>query len=402
MGACPYGAEPTPGAEETQVWIDRAELALSVANIIKDYAPLTWASIAMSLTSVEGICAENPDPPEPITVADLIGQTTAFPAPSGLLNQAVVVKAYQWLRYQQFLFYCQCKLPPTTPGANCTHAPASFPIGSLDQVAGPFPVQLDAAVRDSWITHANGDFDMYFTGRAQVDGGAHTGNELLIEYQNDLGAWVVAGDIETLNLRHSFCGPEFMAAVARKPGLNTGWRIRNRAGGAHTITNFEICFCAVSSSPPPLPVQPPLTGTPLPPAHSCSTEDLCAITNELAHRLTVIGAQISDIQAMIGGRDQLRVINETLISGEGEIELVPGTRAVSVELTALGPEAYTSALGRPRGLMRVGSIRWADGTGYSPRTFIDADHFTDEPPVGAIAVSYQLLAGTAGVLQQLG
>jgi hypothetical protein len=122
---------------------------------------------------------------------------------------------------------------------------------------------------------------------------------------------------------------------------------------------------------------------------------------ELSHRLTNVAAQVSDIQATVGGRDVLTEISRQTITGEGEANLALGTRAVSVELTVLGPDAYTSALGRPRGLMRVGSIRYGDGVGYSPRRFIDADRFDDVVDPFALTVSWQLLPGTTGILKML-
>jgi hypothetical protein len=123
---------------------------------------------------------------------------------------------------------------------------------------------------------------------------------------------------------------------------------------------------------------------------------------EINRRLSMIAGQISDIQASTGGFDQLQVLTTQQMTPEGEATLVLGTRAVSVELTALGDEAFTSALGRPRGLMRVGSVRWGDGIGYSPRRFIDADRFDDARPAGATTISWQLLPGTTGILKMLG
>lgn len=132
-------------------------------------------------------------------------------------------------------------------------------------------------------------------------------------------------------------------------------------------------------------------------AQQCCPPDL-GVTNSLAR----LAAQLSDIQAMLGTSDVLVELGRQTITLEGEAQLALGTRAISVELTALGNEAYTSALGRPRGLMRVGSIRWGDGLGYSWRRFIDADRWTDQRPIGALSVSWQLLSGTTAILKFLG
>ena len=92
------------------------------------------------------------------------------------------------------------------------------------------------------------------------------------------------------------------------------------------------------------------------------------------------------------------ILSSADISGEGELALPIGTRAVAIELQELGDEAFTSALGRPRGLMRVGSVRWGSSTGYSERIFIDADKWQRPRPANVQSLSWQLLAGTSGTL----
>jgi hypothetical protein len=401
MPACPNGAEPKPGSEDVQVWIDRLALAGDVATLIRSYAPLAWASIAASLTSIEGICAENPDPPEPITALDIIQQTGATISGGALLEPAVIRKAYAWLRYQQFLNFCQCKLPEPTPGNNCTGAIAPFTLPALNSVSAAFPITIDQAVLDSWALYANGDWQMSWSGSASVSGAATTGNDLFIEIQGSDGVfWNTTIDIQSLNADPDTTTFDFQVRT-RRPGPATAVRVRNGAGGSYTVSNFVWCFEPLPTFPPPLPTQPPLTDTPLPPSLACATEDLCAMVTELAHRLTVIAAQVSDIQAVLTTTDRLEVIDVISMIPEGEITLALGTRAVSVELTALGDEAFTSALGRPRGLMRVGSIRWGDGVGYSPRQFIDADRFDALRPAGALSISWQLLPGTQGILKML-
>lgn len=132
-------------------------------------------------------------------------------------------------------------------------------------------------------------------------------------------------------------------------------------------------------------------------AAACCPPDQ-GIVDQLLHLAT----QISDIQAALGTASVLVELSRQTLTPEGEATLPLGTRAVSIELTALGSQAYTSALGRPRGLMRVGSVRWGDGIGYSPRRFIDADRFDDTRPAGATTLSWQLLAGTEAILKYLG
>ena len=402
MPACPSGAVANELGAGTQVWLDRAELALSVATLIKTYAPAAFAAIAVSLVDIDQVCNENPDPPAPITLEDILRQTASTVTAGALADPVLIQKAYAWLKYQQFLTYCVCLPPSTTPGSNCTAAPASIALGSLGSVAGPFPVHLDQAIIDSWPVQPNGDWTWGYQGSCTVSGAASTGDNLIVEYLSTAGTWIPGPELDLLNQQSASCSYANYQSTVPKIPQDTQVRIRNNAGGTYTITNFQFCFCPSVVTPPPLPVQPPLTDIPEPPVLVCATDDLCAMVTELAQRLTIVAAQISDIQASLVGTDVLSQLGSLNISGEGQINLALGTRAVSVELTDLGDEAFTSALGNPRGLMRVGSLRWYDGTGYSPRRFIDADRYDETRPPGALAVSWQLLPGTVGILKFLG
>lgn len=402
MPACQFGAHANELGAGTQVWLDRAVLASDVALLIRTYAPAAYAAIAASLVDIDQVCAENPDLPTPVTLEDILRQTASTVTAGALADPVLIQKAYAWLKYQQFLTYCECLPPSTTPGANCTTAPASIALGSLGSIAGPFPIALDQAVIDSWHVQPNGDWSWLYTGGCTVSGAATSGDNLIVEYLSNVGTWVLGPELDLLMTAAGNCLTANYQASTPKPGPSTAVRIRNNAGGTYTISNFQFCFCAATQAVPPLPVQPPLTGVPTPPALACATDDLCAMVTELSQRLTVIATQISDIQASLIGTDQLAVLGSQTMSPEGQASLVLGTRAVSVELTALGDEAFTSALGNPRGLMRVGSVRWFDGVGYSPRRFIDADRFDDVRPEGALAISWQLLPGTTGILKFLG
>jgi hypothetical protein len=402
MPACPYGAEPNALGVDTQVWLDRALLAADVSLLIRTYAPAAFAAIAASLVDMEQVCAENPDLPSPITLEDILRQTASTVTAGALADPVIIQKAYAWLKYQQFLTYCQCLPPPATPGNNCTGTVAPFTLPSLGSLSPQFPITVDQALIDSIPVEANGDWTWNFQASANISGAATTGNDLFIEYLANTGVWVdTTGDLQLFNSR-PFCWTFQVQASVPRFGQSTAIRVRNGAGGSYTVSNFNFCWCPFTTTAPPLPVQPPLTGVPAPPALVCGSDDLCAMVTELAQRLTVIATQISDIQAQLGGTDVLSELGRITLSPEGQSNLVLGTRAVSVELTALGDEAFTSALGNPRGLMRVGSIRWFDGTGYSPRRFIDADRFDDVRPEGALAVSWQLLPGTTGILKFLG
>lgn len=402
MGGCEFGAEPSPAAAGVQAWVDKAQLPLAIASLLITKAPLAWASIGAELIDFDNFCATNPDPPEPFTIEDFVDQSAYGSLPAAPPFPRLILKASQWMRYQAFLTSCQCKLPPPTPGANCAPIPATVNIGGLGSIAGPYPVTISSDVMASIVTHPNGDWTWFRHGAATTDGGASSGNNLDVQIQLSTGAWVTVDDLETLNALGTFCNSrDFQASVPRF-NANTAVRLVNNAGGTHTITNWSFCFCSPTSSPEPLPPEPSFPALPDAPPVVCDTNDLCLMVNELSKRLGNLAVQLSDIQAALTGHDVLTVLSETTIAAEGELTLVLGTRAVSVELTALGPDAYTSALGRPRGLMRVGSVRWGDGIGYSPRRFIDGDRFDDTRPAGATSLSWQLLPGTQGRLKFLG
>jgi hypothetical protein len=189
------------------------------------------------------------------------------------------------------------------------------------------------------------------------------------------------------------------------PGLfprTVNMRLLSNAGAQKTLSSFDYCFKEIVPSPTPLPPQPDLPTLPTLPAPTCSSEDLCAIVEEIARQLTRVSLEVSDIKAALTTTDQFTEIAQTSITGEGELSLALGTRAVSVELTALSSGAFTSALGRPRGLMRVGSVRWGDGIGYSPRAFIDGDRYDALRPNGALTLSYQLLPPATAIVRMLG
>jgi hypothetical protein len=402
MPACAFGAEPTEAARNTQAFVDRLSVPLAIAGLVGRVAPQVLITMGQELLDYNNLCAANVDPPGPITLEDEIAQWQ-WGLTAGLTGEPrVAQKVWDWIRYQQFLSNCVCKLPPVDPTKNCTNAPASFALGALGSVSAAFPVDLEQSVLDSWTTFANGDWQWHAEAKATVSGSATTGDNLIVEYLNVNGVWQnTTADLQLFNADPDCVQFEFQASVP-KMGTSTAVRIRNAAGGTYTITNFQLCFCPVASFPPPLPVQPPLDTVPDAPVPVCSTEDICSMLTELLKRQGTQSAQISDLQAQATAGDVLRELNRQGISGEGEATLAVGTRGVSLELSGVAPPVYTSALGRPRGLMRAGSIRWRSGGAYTKRVFIDAELMHIRRPFNVEAISYQLINGVTAQLVQLG
>jgi hypothetical protein len=223
-----------------------------------------------------------------------------------------------------------------------------------------------------------------------------------VQFQSPGGAWhdVWRGDSfpEGTTSDTTFTLSPTISPLPRNAPL----RIRTNFGSEGTLANLDLCFLPLEELPPQIPPQPPLPGLPTVPVPSCTTDQLCSIVLELARSLSRVSSEVSDILAAVGGTDQLDVLSSQPISGEGQVTLPVGTRAITIELTTLGPGVFTSALGRPRGLMRAGSVRWGDGQGFSKRQFVDAEDFTRLRPQGALTLSWQLINSCAGQLHFLG
>lgn len=401
MPGCEFGAETRPELVGLRTWLNADTLDAAIQTFLAIKFPNWRVSIAASLIDFVDLCELNPDPPKPFDVSLLFEVSQPSLLGPAIPSPALSNWIYQWLLYQSFLVNCVCKDAPVQPGKDCIAPPASFTIGNVGSIAGPFPAIISDTTYGSIVTHPNGDWDWFRHGHATVDGGAHNGNELLIQYQASTGAWITCDDIQTLNLFGTGCNLQPMASATPRFLQTTNIRILNNAGGTHTITNFAYCFCALAPTAPPLPVFTPPTGVPDAPVPLCSLDDVCKAVTEVLRRLTVLSATVSDLQAQLTAGDVLVELGRETISGEGEVALPAGCRGVSIELTTLGGGAYTSALGRPRGLMRVGNVRWGTSTGYTARTFIDGDRWDAPRPVNVSSLSYQLLSGTTGILKYM-
>lgn len=400
--ACPNGAEPTPSAAGLQVWIDRSKLPLDILSLLERLSPLGLAAIAVSMVDVDSLCAENMDVPEPFTAEDFAQQSVWGMPPFNVVNPAVVQKAYAWLRYGEFLLNCQCKLPAPPPSSACPYSSAAFNL-AVGAASPPVAYSIPTDIYSTWPvtgTPPNQDwqpvFDASFTNHSPAT------TQRFVEWSSDQVTWHPFIELQnTATWQHPCAAGAVFLPPPRMP-QSGHVRVHNNSTSTLALSGFSLCLCALTSVPPPIPVQPPITTAPDAPAIVCSPEDLCRMATETLLHLERVALQLSDLQAALTGRSAYVELGRQDITGEGETAFVLGTRAVSLELTALSGDAFTSALGRPRGLMRVGSIRYGDGIGYSPRRFIDADRFDDPLPPGALTISWQLLPDATAVLKFLG
>lgn len=398
MPGCPNGAVPIPQFAGTSQLVSFTNLTAALQAILKSHAPTSATAITGSIIFIDGLCRLNPDPPPELTAEDWADNLAYTVVGGGGLGPKITDWIFQYLRYQLFLQCCVCSPFTLDPTKNCLHATnVTIPSGATT-TATLGTISIEDQVYKSWNVSANGDMQgIYNATKTTISGAAGSSNWFLQILGSD-GQWVdfIRGDgfAEGTGTDHQF---DIQQGLTRLPQV-AACRIRTNFGGAGQLANLDLCFKPFSAAPQPLPPDPNDTGIPVVPPPLCSTDDLCSIVQELARQLTRIGAQVSDLQAALTTTDQYTAIGSVPISGEGQVDVVLGTRAVSVALTTLGPTVFTSALGRPRGLMRAGSIRWATGTGFTPRTFIDGETWTVPRPQGSLAVSYQLLPGTSGQL----
>lgn len=398
MPGCPNGAVPAPAFAGTSQLVSFTNLSATLQNILKVHSPTSAIALTGSIIAIDGLCHLNPEPPPELTMQDWADNLAYTVVGGGGLGPKITDWIYQYLRYQVFLQCCVCSPFTLDPTKNCLHATnVTLPSGQ-STTATLGTVSIEDQVYNSWVPDSGGNLQFFFNlGKVSNQTQAQATNWFL-QFLGSDGQWVdmIRGDAFPEG-SHTDLNFTIQNGRVRLPQV-CAMRIRTTFGGSGLLTSLDFCFKPAPAAPQPLPPDPNDTGVPVVPPPVCGDSDLCAIVLELARQVTRIGGQVSDLQAALTTTDQYSAIGSVPISGEGQVDVVLGTRAVSVELTTLGPTVFTSALGRPRGLMRAGSIRWGTGTGYTPRVFIDGETWTVPRPQGGLSVSWQLLTGTSGQL----
>lgn len=402
MPGCPNGADPTPAAAGLQQLLDIASMTASLVTLFRTHSPTSLAGFTASMIDVDSLCQLNPDPPRELTALDFV-TSLAYDTPAPQFPPSPLQRwIFEWLRYQAFMQVCVCRAVVPDPTLNCWHATNIASSGGTGTVIATATVAIEDAVYNSWQVNTSAwrvRATADFTYTPPAPAGSHTFDVQVLDVG---GQWRTFSDSRFI----SQSGPQDLffdlIGADQLPPRTAQMRIVMAGAVTFNLATFNWCWAPLAAAPQPLPPEPSLPGLPTVPPPLCSTDDLCAIVQDLARQLTRVSAQVADLQASTGGTDVLVPISSQSISGEGELVAALGTRAVSVELLTLGSDAYTSALGRPRGLMRVGSLRWRVTDGYSPRVFIDGDRWVVPRPQGGLAVSWQLLPGSTGTLTWLG
>lgn len=401
MPACINGARPAPGFETAAAVLDAARLPPQLTDILGQALHLPLVSYYLGVVDIPDICRENKDPPEALT-QNLISHWSDYVFGSGPARANSALEYIRdYLRYQVFLTSCVCNAPTLNPELNCLHATnvsLPQPVGSITNLG---TVTLEPAVRNSWDLLNPPPMRVFFNSNQVITSGPNSTHDWDLELQFPNGQWLAFISNTAIPTGAAVSTSFAFNSSAGVLGTVAPLRIRNVGGRAYQLAQLNCCFEPYVAPAPGLPTQPALPGLPTVPPPVCDTTDLCSIVLDLARSLSRVAGQVSDIQAQLVGTNALEITGQEVIFGEGERTLAVGTHAVNIQITSMGPGVFTSALGRPRGLMRAGSIRWGDGQGYSERTFIDAEDFTRIRPQGALTISWQLINDCVAILHYL-
>lgn len=398
MPGCPNGAVPNTGSAGAFVNMTLAALTQALRDFLKIHSPSAIDLFRGSQIGIDYLCKLNPDPPAELTADDWANNLAYTVQGGGGLAPKVTEWIYEWIRYQIFLANCTCVVVTPDPALNCLHATnITLPSGQTTSTTLG-TVHIEDAVYNSWPLFPDGILRWYMNLGKVSNQNASQASNWFVQFQGTDGQWVdmIRGD-GFAEGGHVDRQADTQGGAVRVP-RNVPLRIRTNFGSAGLLTSLDLCFRPAPAAPQPLPPDPNFPQLPAPEVQVCSDAAVCSMIEELGRQLTRVSLQVADIQAAIGSTDQYSQLGSTTIVGSNQVDVPVGTRAICVALDTLGPTVYTSALGRPRGLMRAGSVRWFTATGFTPRVFIDGEAWTVVRPQGALAVSYQLLEGTSGRL----
>lgn len=296
MPACAGGARPIEPFRGLLEWLPKTGLETNVAVLLQSKGPLAWASLATELIDVDRLCAENMDPPEPFTQDDFLKFHLTLSAGPLAVDTPLVRKAINWLRYQEFLRVCEC-LPPAPPsGGMCPWVNASF---SLSPGSATLPIAYDIpqSIYDAWpVTGTLPNQDWKPVYQESFSSHSVSTTQHFLQWSSDQTTWHIFAEIPNTATGSRACaaGTSFLPPP-RMP--RTGFvRAFNNSAVTFALTGFNYCFCGLSAAPPPIPIQPDLPGVPVPPARTCSDQDICDALNELSKRVTIISKQLQEVQ----------------------------------------------------------------------------------------------------------
>lgn len=359
MGACPNGAVPTSAGQTAQwLWVGFASYVGSKLAEWERIAPWITGAIADQLVSIPNLCASNPDPPEPITVQDVLG-VVIDPIAGPIIGNNFYQKVWDNLLYDAFTAFCQCNLPgtcgpfdiDTSLSTNLEYNtnfpgygwPTSQPgVNSASDFHRTF-YTLDPTCTDVDVTF----WELPNTGATTAhnpvrirDCGAIRYNQANIENNPIQVIWTPSG------------------TVGGCPGLNIEFAY-NVTPTAHPNWHFRIAPHAGSVTPPAIPPAPPDQTSPLPPHPplKCDTATLCAINWNIVSRINVaISSNTTNTNTILANEPTTYVTGVSYtVSGSGVQVVAQATLGVVVQLVTV-PTSYVPTQTEPPRYYDIGWI----------------------------------------------
>lgn len=401
MPACPNGAQPVQPFRGVLEWLPKTGLATNVAVLLQSKSPLAWASLATELIDIDRLCAENKDPPAPFTQDDLVRFSLSLSSGPLLVDTPVVRKAIDWLRYQEFLRVCEC-LPPAPPsGTMCPYANASINLAP-GGASAPIAYDIPQSIYDTWPvtgTLPNQDWKPVY----QESFASHSVSttQHYLQWSADQSTWHIFSEIPNTSTGSRACSD--VGSFLPPPRMpRTGWvRAFNNSAVTFALTGFNYCFCGLSQTMPPLPVQPDLPNVPVAPLPSCTNQDICNALNELTKRVTIIAELLQVVQRYGVPFEYIRGAQHPNQSGSGSFS-VSRLIGMQVDITAHNP-GRPDLEGNPPYVWDQGwmSILTADGMIEEKR--ISQTHLVWLPRLMDMAITFgfELNPGTVATFTEL-
>lgn len=397
MPACQYGAVPNSTGQTVQwVWVGLATYAASRLPEWTRLAPWIAGAVADRLVNVQNLCSSNPDVPEPITPADILGEAIS-PLVGPTWSQAFIRKVSDALVYDAFRTLCVCNAapnpcaqtiqmqlgnnllwcsgggggyvfpgPPYTP--NCSGSTGTYPLDI--SCAGPT------------------DFILWMEPRTATQPGPFLYN--MYDCNTNFSSGAIKG------------GQMFSGTYVGHPGCTNGpgfhllWGIND--GGARPQWSLDIMPGSGTGPQPTVPpVQPPDTTQPVPnpPAKPCDATTLCNITWGISIReqVNIAISNATSTTVTTGIQGQYQTGNTYTVSGEGKLQVASGTLGVVVQFVTVPPSLVPSG-GDPPRYYGIGYLQLAAGDAQDGKRWIHSsgDRFIPVFPE-MDGVFYNLTAG---------
>jgi len=390
MPLCPTGTEPKAGTP-TFIILGTSLIAALISKRLPPAAPFVGALESLLLDT--GILC-NGDPPDWPTFVATDFTDLARGLPNARMTQAVMNAAWY--------VFCQCAdaATPVAPLAPPVADIPSWPPGEVlpcasihvdfspdaDNLSGTYNVigtptaprgipvgATSVRISPIGIDHGTGtrQFTSYIFRATFKNAAGQALNSPIAVAEWENGHWNNDQLLFALTAGTSQFYVEVYPNIAATGPFNTG---------AVVTADYDF-YCA----PPDL-LQP----------------ECCPPDPTLIAKLNRLEASLTQVLALLAPPGTLAELGSIPISGEGTVQLLPGTRQVNVQLAALGANTKMVPYANPDRIMRAGTIRFGNDFGWKRREHVDNTDCLFPVPPDAVVVSWSLSPGTTGTLVQLG